>query len=142
LADDRQINSEGVMKSKIYWGLVAVLGLMLAVQQLQASQGVDVKQAQSMTSSEGTLLLDVREPAEYASVHAPNAKLIPLGEVGSRLGEIEAYKDKPVAVMCRSGRRSAKAVALLQEAGFTRVSNVQGGIQAWEQAGLEVVKTK
>jgi rhodanese-related sulfurtransferase len=127
------------MKSKIYWVLAAVLGLMLVVQQLQASEGVDVKQAQSM-NQQGALLLDVREPAEYAAIHAPNAKLIPLGEVGLRLKEIEAYKDKPIAVICRSGRRSAKAVALLQEAGFSQVSNVQGGILAWEQAGLEVIK--
>jgi rhodanese-related sulfurtransferase len=127
------------MKSKILWGLVAVLGLALVGQQLQASQGVDVKQAQSM-NQQGALLLDVREPAEYAAIHAPNAKLIPLGEVGLRLKEIEAYKDKPIAVICRSGRRSAKAVALLQEAGFSQVSNVQGGIQAWEQAGLEVIR--
>jgi rhodanese-related sulfurtransferase len=127
------------MKSKIYWALAAVLGLMLVALQLPASQGIDAKQAQTMVGS-GALLLDVREPAEYAAIHAPNAKLIPLGEVGSRLNELEAYKNKPIAVMCRSGRRSAKAVALLQEAGFTQVSNVQGGIQAWEQAGLEVIK--
>lgn len=127
------------MRSKILWGLAAVLGLALVGQQLQASQGVDVKQAQSM-SQQGALLLDVREPAEYAAIHAPNAKLIPLGEVGLRLKEIEAYKDKPVAVICRSGRRSAKAVAILQEAGFTRVVNVQGGTNAWEQAGLEVIR--
>ena len=129
------------MKSKLYWALAAVLGLMLVALQLPASQGIDAKQAQTMVS-QGALLLDVREPAEYAAIHAPNAKLIPLGEVGSRLSELEAYKNKPIAVMCRSGRRSAKAVALLQEAGFTQVSNVQGGIQAWEQAGLEVIKQK
>ncbi|MBI5891924.1 MAG: rhodanese-like domain-containing protein [Nitrosomonadales bacterium] len=128
------------MKSKILWGAAALLGFALLSQQLSAVQGVDVKQAQSMVSSQGALLLDVREPAEYAAIHAPNAKLIPLGEVGLRLKEIETYKDKPVAVICRSGRRSAKAVALLQEAGFTQASNVQGGIQAWEQAGLEVIK--
>ncbi len=127
------------MKSKIYWALAAALGLMLVALQLPASQGIDAKQAQTMVSH-GALLLDVREPAEYAAIHAPNAKLIPLGEVGSRLNELEAYKNKPIAVMCRSGRRSAKAVALLQEAGFTQVSNVQGGIQAWEQAGLQVIK--
>ena len=129
------------MKSKILWGIVAVAGLALVGQQLQASQGVDVKQAQSM-SQQGALLLDVREPAEYAAIHAPNAKLIPLGEVGLRLKEIEAYKNKPIAVICRSGRRSAKAVALLQEAGFSQVVNVQGGTNAWEQAGLEVIRQK
>jgi rhodanese-related sulfurtransferase len=127
------------MKSKILMGVVAAFVALVAVQQLQAGQGVDVKQAQSMVSG-GALLLDVREPSEYAVIHVPDAKLVPLGEVSYRLKEIEAYKDKPIAVICRSGRRSAEAVAILQGAGFTQVSNVQGGIQAWEQAGLTVVK--
>lgn len=127
------------MKSKILWGLAVVLGLALVVPQLQASQGVDAKAAKSL-SDQGALLLDVREPDEYAAVHAVNAKLIPLGEVGARLKEIEAYKDKPVAVICRSGRRSAQAVSLLKESGFTQVVNVEGGTQAWVQAGLDVIK--
>lgn len=126
------------MKNKILWIITAVLGLTLAMQQLQASQGVDVKTAQSMVD-QGALLLDVREPAEYAAVHATNAKLLPLGQVGLRLQELEAYKDKPVAVICRSGRRSAQAVSILQEAGFTKVVNVQGGTNAWVEAGLDVV---
>lgn len=124
---------------KIFWALAIILGAVFAVQQLQASQGVDVKQAQSMISN-GALLLDVREPAEYAAIHAPNAKLIPLGEVISRLKEIEAYKNKPIAVMCRSGHRSAIAVGMLKEAGFTQASSVQGGIQEWEGAGLAVIR--
>lgn len=126
------------MKNKILWIITAVLGLMLAMQQLQASQGVDVKTAQSMVS-QGALLLDVREPSEYAAVHAVNARLMPLGQVGMRLKELEAYKDKPIAVICRSGNRSSKAVAILQEAGFTQVVNVQGGTSAWVDAGLDVV---
>ncbi|MDO8990463.1 MAG: rhodanese-like domain-containing protein [Sideroxyarcus sp.] len=128
------------MKTKLMIGAAALLGFALLSQQLSASQGVDVKQAHNMVTSQGALLLDVREPSEFAAIHASSAKLIPLGEVGLRLKEIEAYKDKPVAVICRSGRRSAKAVALLQEAGFTQAVNVQGGTNAWEQAGLEVIK--
>ena len=127
------------MKAKILLVLAIVFGSLFAVQQLQAGQSVDVKQAQSMISN-GALLLDVREPAEYAAIHAPNAKLIPLSEMNSRLKELEAYKNKPIAVMCRSGHRSAIAVGLLQEAGFTHASSVQGGIQAWEGAGLAVVR--
>lgn len=128
------------MKSKkIFWALAIMLGMVLAVQQLQAADGVDVKQAQSM-NMQGALLLDVREPEEFSAIHAPNAKLIPLGQLNSRLQEIAAYKDKPIVVICRSGRRSAMAVSQLQEAGYTQVSNVKGGIQAWERDGLEVVK--
>lgn len=125
--------------NKIYWAIAAILGLVLVAQQLQAADGVDVKQAQSM-NKQGALLLDVREPDEYSALHAPDAKLIPLGQLSSRLPEIATYKDKPIVVMCRSGRRSAQAVSLLKEAGYTQVSNVKGGIQSWESEGLEVIR--
>lgn len=128
------------MKSKkILWALAILLGLGMAAQQLQAADGVDVKQAQSMTQ-QGALLLDVREPEEFSALHAPNAKLIPLGQLGSRLQEIAAYKDKPIVVICRSGRRSGIATAQLQAAGFSQASNVKGGMQEWERNGLDVVK--
>jgi rhodanese-related sulfurtransferase len=128
------------MKSKkVFWALAIILGAVLAAQQLQAADGVDVKQAQIM-NKEGALLLDVREPDEFSAGHAPNAKLIPLGQLSARLQEIAEYKDKPIVVMCRSGRRSGIAVSQLQAAGFTQVSNVKGGIHEWEKNGLEVVK--
>ncbi|BBE51358.1 Thiosulfate sulfurtransferase GlpE [Ferriphaselus amnicola] len=120
-------------------GIIAVLGVFFLMRQLQAADGIDVTEAQKMNQN-GALLLDVREPGEYASGHAPNAVLIPLGQLGSRMQEITAYKDKPVAVMCRSGRRSASATKQLAEAGFSQVKNVNGGIMAWEQAGLPVVR--
>jgi len=128
------------MKSKWMIALVA-LGLVMVAPRLMGQDvaEVNVQQAQSL-SQQGVLLLDVREESEYAALHAPQAKLIPLGDVSSRLNELEAYKDKPIVVVCRSGRRSAKAVAILKEAGFTQVSNVQGGMIAWEQAGLATIK--
>ncbi len=128
------------MKSKkILWALAILLGLVMAVQQLQAADGVDVKQAQNM-SKQGALLLDVREPAEYSAIHAPNAKLIPLGQLNARLQEIAEYKEKPIVVICRSGRRSAIAVSQLQEAGYKQASNVKGGMVAWQSSGLEIAK--
>lgn len=127
------------MKSnKILWVMAILLVVVFGAQRLQATQGVDVKQAQSMVS-QGALLLDVREAEEYAEVHALHATLIPLGQLNSRMTEIASYKDKPIVVICRSGNRSAKAVGLLQEAGYSQVSNVAGGTRAWEQAGLDVI---
>ncbi|MGB8077516.1 MAG: rhodanese-like domain-containing protein [Gallionella sp.] len=64
--------------------------------------------------------MDVREPGVYADARAPDATLIPLGESGARLGEITAYKHKPIAVMCHSGNRSAKAVRLLEKPATAR----------------------
>jgi rhodanese-related sulfurtransferase len=129
------------MKSKsmrVFLSLTTLLCILFAVQQIQAAEEVDVIQAQSM-SRQGALLLDVREPDEYAKEHAPNAMLIPLGQISSRMQEIAAYKDKPVDIMCHSGRRSAKAAKMLQEAGFRQVHSIRGGIVAWEKAGLKVV---
>lgn len=99
---------------------------------------VDVKQGAAL-QNRGALLLDVREPDEYAQGHAPGSTLIPLGQLEQRLNEITGYKNKPVAVICRSGRRSAQAAKLLEQAGFSTVSNVEGGMLAWEKAGLPVV---
>lgn len=100
---------------------------------------VDVRQAATQ-QAQGALLLDVREPGEYAEVHAKDALLIPLGQLQSRVGEIAQYKDKPVTVICRSGRRSAHGVEILRSAGFTQVANVEGGTNAWLGAGLPVVR--
>lgn len=124
---------------KLFWVVALGLGAFFVSQQLSANNGIDAKQAFSMTQ-QGALLLDVRQPEEYAAIHAPDAKLIPLGELSSRLPEIADYKDKPIAVICRSGRRSAQAVELLREAGYGNVSNVAGGMNGWESDGLEVVR--
>jgi len=128
------------MKSnKVTIAIAIMLAVVAGLLQLLAADGVDVDQAQRM-SQQGALLLDVREPQEYSAIHAPEAKLIPLGQVSSRLNEIEAYKDKPIVVICRSGRRSAQAVSILQGAGYTQVSNVKGGMLAWESNGLKVIR--
>ncbi len=127
--------------NKLQWVVLTVLLGVFGWNQLQAAQGIDVTQAQTM-QQQGALLLDVREPSEYAEVHAPNVTLIPLGELSARLNEIAPFKDKPIAVMCRSGKRSAKAVALLEAAGYSQVSNVSGGMNAWQDAGLAVLRGK
>ncbi|MCZ6784349.1 MAG: molybdopterin-synthase adenylyltransferase MoeB [Proteobacteria bacterium] len=80
---------------------------------------------------EDFLLLDVREPSEYEMARIEGAVLIPLGQLESRLGEIEAWRDRPVVVSCHVGGRSARACRLLAESGFTEVENLDGGIEAW-----------
>lgn len=122
--------------------LIATLfATLLGGSPLQAAEEIDVKQAQVMVQH-GALLLDVREQSEYDEVHAPNVTLIPLGQLSARISELAAHQNQPIAVICRSGRRSAKAVQLLQEAGYSKVSNVGGGTIAWERAGLPVVRTQ
>ena len=82
----------------------------------------------------GTQLVDVREPWEYEEAHIPGCRLIPLGDVPARYGEIDPKV--PVVVYCKSGGRSAKAVAFLLEQGYDRALNLTGGILAWANAQL------
>ncbi len=77
------------------------------------------------------LLLDVREPEEFLRARIEGSRLIPLGELEERLAEIREWKERPVVVHCHKGGRSAKACRLLGAAGFIRVTNLTGGIDAW-----------
>ena len=90
----------------------------------------------SLLDHPDVLVLDVREPDEYAAGHLPGVTLIPMGEVAARLSEIPT--DKSVIVTCRSGNRSGQIVEFLTQQGYTNVHNMRGGILAWEAAGLPV----
>jgi adenylyltransferase/sulfurtransferase len=75
------------------------------------------------------VILDVREASEAAICRIPGSRLIPLGELPRRLGELDPSAE--IVVHCKSGGRSARAVSLLLEKGFTRPSNLTGGILSW-----------
>lgn len=79
------------------------------------------------------LIVDVREPSEWAAGHAPNAIHIPLGELPSRIAELPDT-DETIAITCRGGGRSSRAVMWLTQQGFD-VANLDGGMKAWEAAG-------
>ena len=81
-----------------------------------------------MDRKEKLVLVDVREPKEYAIARIEGSTLIPLGTLSGRLGELD--KGAKLVVHCKSGGRSAKAVALLREKGYDAV-NLAGGIDAW-----------
>ncbi len=90
----------------------------------------------SLTYRGDLQIVDVREDDEWAAGHAPGALHIPLGQLGARLGELDPRRT--LAVVCRSGNRSSRAVAALTAAGLT-AHNVDGGMTAWAAAGHPVV---
>ncbi len=85
---------------------------------------------------EDAVILDVREPDEWEAGHIATARHIPLADLPARFGELPA--DSEVLVICRSGGRSARAVAWLNQNGVDAV-NVDGGMGAWAGAGREMV---
>ena len=79
-------------------------------------------------------LLDVREPWEVNLASLANATAIPMGQVVSRMAEIEALADtQPVVVFCHHGVRSLQVVAYLQRQGVSNTHNLAGGIDAWSK---------
>jgi rhodanese-related sulfurtransferase len=87
--------------------------------------------------SESVILLDVRENEEWQQGHAPGAVHIPMAEVPSRIGEIDA--DADLYVVCKAGGRSLRVVEYLAQIGI-EATNVDGGMSAWQHAGRPLVR--
>jgi len=85
-------------------------------------------------------IVDVRTPQEFALGHLRDAKNIPLADLRARIGELEKSKARALVVVCQSGTRADKAVRQLAAAGFNDVVSLEGGLTAWQAAGLPVAK--
>ncbi|MDP3589860.1 MAG: rhodanese-like domain-containing protein [Methylobacter sp.] len=103
---------------------------------------VEIDIDDSKSSLETSLILDVREPAEYASGHLPGAFNIPRGVLEFKIGSHPDFQDKQdahIIVYCQSGGRSALATEALNKIGFSNAVSMAGGFKAWADSGNEVV---
>ena len=122
--------------------LVVVSGLGLLWPMLMRSAGNEVNpgEATMLINREDAYIVDVREAAEFAGGHLPDAKNIPVGALADRIGELEKFKDKPIILCCATGIRSNKACGELKKQGFAKLYNLAGGVDAWVGAGYPVKK--
>ena len=90
--------------------------------------------AERLASPAPPVLVDVRAPGEHAAKAIAGGVSVPLSQFVARMNELP--RDRPLLVHCAGGYRSSLAVSLLQRAGFSRVSELAGGVGAWETAGL------
>ncbi|MBF0470656.1 MAG: rhodanese-like domain-containing protein [Gammaproteobacteria bacterium] len=132
-----------------HWDLSLSLVIILAMlfggglfRKLRGYTEVDTADAVLMINHQQALVVDVREESEVKEGAILNALHIPLGELNSRIAEVEAHRERPLIVVCRSGNRSGSACARLAKAGLTPVSNLKGGMMAWKNAGLPVNKVE
>lgn len=89
--------------------------------------------------SEDIQLVDVRTEAEYSVSHLKDAQNICVSSKDFREKVVDLDKNKPVYVYCKGGGESAQAAQILKEMGFTKVYDLQGGIDNWEESGMETV---
>jgi rhodanese-related sulfurtransferase len=90
--------------------------------------------------NQGALLLDVRSKAEFDVGHVLDAKHVPQDELAQSAETLKKYRDKVVVACCESGMRSGAAARVLRAQGFTKVVNLQGGLQAWRAENLPLVR--
>ncbi len=134
---------EFVQNNLLLIAVAFVSGAMLLWPLVRRGAGgpwVSTLQATHLINREDALVLDVREPAEYAKGHILGAKNAPLADLERRLPELAKFKARPVIVLCESGNRATNAIGILRRNGFDRAFNLAGGLAAWQQAGLPVAK--
>ena len=132
------------MNNLLLVALFVASGAMLFWPEISRLMGggaqIGTLEATRLMNQGATLILDIRDAAEYATGHLPRARHIPLGELSKRVDEIGKFKDKPVIVTCKTGARAPAALRTLKHAGFNQVFQLRGGLDAWQQASLPVEK--
>lgn len=127
-----QVNQSGFEASEVHFPLVSEVA---AVPETEPQA-----LALELGAAEPPIVLDVREPEEFTGElgHVRGALLVPMDLLERRLPKLAGYAQHEVVVVCRAGARSASAAAMLHAAGFSRVSNLKGGMVGWLEAELPV----
>jgi len=123
--------------------IAVVSGGLLAWPTIKSGTGgkrVNAVAATQLINKRNAVVVDIRDAAEFAKGHLPQAKSAPLDALGARAGGLAKDKSVPIIVVCQNGQRSGKAQAALKEAGYSEVYALEGGMAAWQQAGLPVIK--
>ena len=125
------------------FGLAILSGGALLLPLLQQrGNKLSLLQATQLINQNKTIIIDVRDEAQFANGHIREARNIPAKDLAKRVGELEKLKTRNVLVVCQTGTQSGKAAATLVKAGFTEVFGLAGGMAAWQAQALPVVGGK
>jgi rhodanese-related sulfurtransferase len=127
------------------WMLIAIAvssGIMLFMPVLQnAGGGLTPDAAVMLINREKAVVVDVCEAEEFATGHIGGAKNIPLGQLEDKLAQQVKNKTLPLILVCQSGARSGRAVAVAKKLGYENVQNLAGGLKEWTKVNLPVEKS-
>ena len=127
------------------WMLIAVAlvsGGMLLMPMLTGGGGAGLTPADAvqLINREKAVVIDVCEPAEYQAGHVAGAKSIPLAELEAKLPGAVKNKATPLVLVCASGMRSGRAVAIAKKLGYENAQSLSGGLKSWREASLPIEK--
>lgn len=121
-------------------GLLGLPAVAACSPQATAADRVSLDEARAAHEAGQALLIDIREPEEHARGVAPGAQLLPMRQLGRRLGEIPLDPARPVLLICNTQNRSSATLRALRERGYGHVRYVDGGMQEWARRGWPMVK--
>jgi rhodanese-related sulfurtransferase len=127
------------------WMLILIAlssGGMLAWPLVRGSGGgtLTAQGAVQLINRERAVLVDVREPEEFATGHMIGAKNVPLNQLDEKLASTVKNKNVPLLLVCATGARAQRAVAMAKKLGYEQAQAVAGGLKAWKDANLPVEK--
>jgi rhodanese-related sulfurtransferase len=117
-----------------------VLLLLPALTSGGGASGINPTQVVQLMNREKAAVIDVCEPSEFAAGHILGAKNLPLGQLETQLAQTVKNKATPVVLVCASGMRSRRAVAIAKKLGYENAQSMVGGMGAWRSASLPVEK--
>ncbi|MDR5812229.1 MULTISPECIES: rhodanese-like domain-containing protein [unclassified Caballeronia] len=102
--------------------------------------GISAAEATTLINRRNAVVVDLRPAAEFANGHLPSARNLEVSELQAKIGQIAKNKSNPVVLVCQTGQQSQRASRSVSEAGYAEVHVLEGGVDAWQKAGMPVVK--
>jgi len=129
--------------SLLFIGLVIIIVLLLQTVFADATRKyklISAPEAISLINRENAVVIDTRNQTEFNSGHISDAILIPLPDIKDSADKLKKYEGRPLLFYCKSGMRSDEACKILNKQGFKNVFALGGGMQAWQDANMPLVK--
>ena len=119
-----------------------LLVLFVSNEMKRGGKSVSVQELVNLVNRDKAVVLDVRDRKEFVAGHITDALNVPHGALANRLDELSKHKDQPLVVVCKMGQHAGACGTILRKAGFEQVMKLSGGMAAWSEQGLPVVKGK
>ncbi|WJF89995.1 rhodanese-like domain-containing protein [Paraburkholderia bonniea] len=120
--------------------IVLISGGLLLWPSLRRRGGLSATDATQLINRRNAVVLDLRPAADFAAGHLPAARHLELADLKAKILQLVKNKSNPVLLVCQTGQQSSRAANTVREAGYAEVHVLEGGMSAWQRAGMPVVK--
>ncbi len=119
---------------------VVLFVLLVRTESARGGKSITPAEVTQLINKEEATVVDIRNRDDFKSGHLPNSINIPARDLEKRLSELQAYKEKPVILICKTGTTAGASGALMTKQGFTNLNKLRGGITEWQASNLPLVK--